>query len=181
MFRSRKPGRRRRSTRASGTETFLSADHLAGVAAIGPDEVPQSMPGYPQLCSLLGRARLTELGGNAGNRIHPRPQGYALLAIHGPDGRPLTVVSEETAKARLCQNRWARGASDDQDFLFTAGTVVAVIDGWPIPMLTWRCGEQSDRGREDRAGAPGRSATAPCSPTCVVTPLHHTPNSHRPF
>ena len=141
MFRKRQPGRRRRTTTASNTVMFLAAGRLAGVAAIGPGEMPQPiaghppLPGYPQLCSMLGRARLTELGGNAGNRIHPRPQGYALLAMHGPDGRPLTVVSEETAKARLCQDQWVHGASDSQHFLMTAGAVVAVIDGWPVPTV----------------------------------------------
>lgn len=141
MFRKHKPGRRRRTTTESSEVVFLSVDRMVGVAAIGPGEVPQSLPGYPpvpgypQLCSVLGRARLTELGGNAGNRIYPRPQGYALLAMHGPDGRPLTVVSEETAKARLCRDRWVQGASDSQNFLMTAGVVVAVIDGWPVPTV----------------------------------------------
>lgn len=136
MFWRHKPGRRRRTAGpAPDTSISFVAGHLAGVAAVGPDEVPPPLPGYPQLCSLLGRARLTELGGNAGNRIHPRPQGYALLAMRGPDGRPLTVVSEETAKARLCQDRWASGAGDGQYFLITAGTIVAVIDGWPVPTV----------------------------------------------
>jgi hypothetical protein len=136
MFWRNKPGRRRGTARqAPDTSISFVAGHLAGVAAIGPDEVPPPLPGYQQLCSLLGRARLTDLGGNAGHRIQPRPQGYALLAMHGPDGRPLTVVSEETAKARLCQDRWASGTGGGQYFLITAGTVVAVIDGWPVPTV----------------------------------------------
>jgi hypothetical protein len=140
MFHKRKPGRRRRTT-AAGKVLFLSGDRLAGVAAIGPGEVPQSIAGYPpvpeysQLCSLLSRARLTDLGGTARSRIDPRPQGYALLAMRGTGGQPLTVITEETAKARSCQEQWATGTGDGHHFLMTTDTVVAVVDGWPVPTI----------------------------------------------
>src|SRR5512139_2716507 len=117
---------------AEGDLIRIEPGHFAGLAVIGPDRLPAGSDlDYAELCAELTEHRiLPEVGAPS---IEPRPEGYCVLALKGMRGEKFSVVTTEIDKAERTVGFWRKGAPYDEDFDITDETVIAHLDGWPVP------------------------------------------------